>query len=83
MDVSILNTTPSSIKAKVGEKTVTIEGESFAPGYGSPDFLIFENSVKRWDPPYAEDAIEPDMAAQIVAKVVQILEERKWKVEVE
>jgi endonuclease V-like protein UPF0215 family len=38
---------------------------------------------KEGDPPFAEDATEHETAAQIGTPVIQILEERKWKVEVE
>ena len=34
---------------KYGEKTITIEGEAYERGYGSPDFVAVVSSMRSWD----------------------------------
>ena len=41
--------TRSSIVLDVNGKQITLKGEAFLPGFGSPDFLISKNSFLRWD----------------------------------
>lgn len=41
--------TRSTIVLDVNGKQITLKGEAFLPGYGSPDFLISKNSFLRWD----------------------------------
>jgi len=67
----------------VGDKTVTIEGEAYAPGYGSPSFVAYVNSIRNWDPP--ENAIEIDatMKAEILRLLKHGMYERNLTVELE
>ena len=44
--------TPSKIIAQFEDKTITIEGEAIPPGDGSPNYIIYSNSISGWDPPH-------------------------------
>lgn len=39
------------ITIEYGRKTVTIYGEALLRGHGSPDFVVYADSIKWWDAP--------------------------------
>jgi len=39
------------LRIKKGVKSVTVYGEALLRGYGSPDFVVYQNSIEKWDPP--------------------------------
>ncbi len=47
----IINMTRSIILLDVEGKRITLKGEAFLPGYGSPNFFIAKNSFCKWDNP--------------------------------
>jgi hypothetical protein len=61
--------TRSQIRLQLGDKTVTIEGEGYARGYGSPDFVVYKNSIQRWDPPFDGQLIDEHTKDEIIATV--------------
>jgi len=44
----ITATTRGTIDLLVKGRAVTIEGEAFLPGHGSPDFIAYKNSLRSW-----------------------------------
>jgi hypothetical protein len=48
--------TRSSLELSVEGRRVTVDGEAFLPGYGSPDFVVYTNTILRWDDGQAIDA---------------------------
>jgi Immunity protein 74 len=50
---------------QVDGKTVTIECEGYLRGQGT-DFDIYANSIRAWDPPDADVAIDQSMRAHIL-----------------
>lgn len=81
--IKLVRTTPSSIAISDGDKHLVISGESFAQGYGSPDFVIFRSSVQSWTTPEGVMAIDEEEKAEVLRQVVDELERRKWVVAVE
>jgi hypothetical protein len=45
------------VRVKDQDRSFTIYGEAFLRGHGSPDFLLYENSITRWDPPHEHEAV--------------------------
>jgi hypothetical protein len=41
--------TRSSLRIVVNGRTVTVGGEAYLRGFGSPDFVVYKNSIKLWD----------------------------------
>lgn len=39
------------VRLEVAGKIITIEGESYLPRYGSPDFVAYRNTIRCWDAP--------------------------------
>jgi Immunity protein 74 len=46
--------TRGSVVFEFEGKTVTLQGEGYLRGHGSPDWVIYENSLVGWDPPPRE-----------------------------
>jgi hypothetical protein len=45
----ITHRTRSSIQLEVDGRALTIPGEAFLPGLGSPEFLAYVSDLVRWD----------------------------------
>jgi len=43
------------LKVRVDDRVATIYGEAFLRGHGSPDFLVYSNSLEKWDEPHARE----------------------------
>lgn len=43
------------VRVKDGAKSVTVCGEALLRGYGSPDFVLYQNSLEKWDAPNDQD----------------------------
>jgi len=78
----ILELTRSHVKLRIGDRTVTIEGEAYMPGYGSPDFVVYMNTLQRWDPPDGE-SIREDERTRILEVMRRGFAERNLSYEVE
>lgn len=54
------------IKVLVGSRSVTIQGEMFFPGDAKIGFLLYKESLKYWDDPYASEVVSEDRVADII-----------------
>jgi hypothetical protein len=45
------------IRIQMNGRTVTVGGEMLVPSPGLADFLIYQSSIARWDPPYNNEII--------------------------
>jgi hypothetical protein len=81
--IQILSMTRGEIRARVGDRSVTIEGEAFLRGYGSPDFVIYPKMLRAWDPPHEKEPLEEETKASIFEEIKQLLAERGVIVEVD
>lgn len=78
----IVEITRGRIKLRIGARTVTIEGEGHMPGHGSPDFVVYGNTLQRWDPP-GREPVREDERAQILEVLRRGLAERGLSYEIE
>jgi hypothetical protein len=76
--LQIVKTTPSSIHVRDGDKLIKVEGESFARGFGSPDFIIHIDSIRQWASPGGPIDISPAERQQIVKFLLDELSKRNW-----
>lgn len=76
--ISIVRTTPSSITVQVDAKTVKVAGESYARGYGSPDFSIDIGSIKKLDRPFDKVVITKSERNFILDYLLKELTARNW-----
>lgn len=41
--------TRSTLTLMVRGRKVTVSGEAYLPGYGSPDFVVYKDTIVNWD----------------------------------
>jgi hypothetical protein len=51
---------------KDNHKTTIIYGEAFIRGHGSPDFIVFSNTILRWDFPNDDCEISSQEKSEII-----------------
>lgn len=71
------------LKVKEGDRYVTIYGEAFLRGHGSPDFLLYSNSLEKWDAPFEEHEILNEKKTEILNFVKEEFQRRKMILEIE
>ena len=71
------------VRVKNGPKSVTVYGEALVRGYGSPDFILFQNSVQKWDPPNDAEQLTPAEKEQLIQFIKNEFSRRNFLLEVE
>lgn len=71
------------LKVREGERIVTIYGEALLREHGSPDFVVYSNTIVKWDIPFQEEAISEDKKEEILRFVREEFGRRKMTVEIE
>ena len=79
----ITEITRSYIRLKLGDKTITVEGEAYAPGYGSPDFVAYTNSIQKWDAPDDSIVIDDETRELIIKFLTDEISKRQMTIEFE
>jgi len=75
--------TRGHLRVKVGDKSVTIHGEAFLRGYGSPDFVLYQNSIEKWDAPNNEENVSSIEKDQLLQFLKEEFLRRKMFLEIE
>ncbi len=81
--MEILNITRSHIQMQIGDRTVTVHGEAYLPGYGSPDFVVYSDSIRKWDAPNDHVAIDEMTKREILELLKSQMQKRKMTIEIE
>lgn len=71
------------IRLQFGGRIVTIEGEAYASGYGSPNFVAYRSSIRRWDPPYESLTIDDETKGEILIDLASRMKEKGMSIEIE
>jgi hypothetical protein len=79
----IVEITRSHVRMRSGDKTVAVQGEGYARGYGSPDFVIYKNSIIRWDPPFDALLIDEQTKEQILTDLKAEMSRKGMVIEIE
>jgi hypothetical protein len=81
---TIVKTTPYAIFVSNQESSLKLPGESFARGYGSPDFIIEKNATLQWS---NLDGSKSDVEAKerdsILEFVLETLRAKGWDITAE
>jgi len=64
-------------------KMVTIEGEAYLPGYGSPDFVVYSELIKNWDPPDDQVRIDEATKKELLEHLEEEMKSRGMTIEIE
>ena len=66
-----------------GTKSVTIYGEAFLRGYGSPDFVLYQNSIENWDAPNDQEKLTSAEKEDLIQFLKSEFRRRKMVLEIE
>ena len=64
-------------------KTVTLQGEGLLRGHGSPDYVIYRNSLIRWDPPHEREPLDDATQQRLLDALLRSFADRDMTAEVE
>jgi hypothetical protein len=70
----------SRLRQRVGGRTLTMDGEAYLPGHGSPDVVAYRSSMTRWDD---GTPVTPDDRARIEDDLARSAAERGLTIELE
>jgi len=71
------------LRVKDGTKSVTVYGEALLRGHGSPDFVLYQNSIEKWDAPNDQENVTPTEKEQLVQFLKEEFSRRKMFLEIE
>lgn len=82
-DMELTEIARGHLRVKVGANSVTIYGEAFLRGYGSPDFVIYRNSIENWDAPNDQESVTPTEKYRLIHFLKEEFARRKMSLEIE
>ncbi|MFK3736121.1 Imm74 family immunity protein [Massilia sp. TN1-12] len=71
------------LRVKDGAKSVTVCGEALLRGYGSPDFMPYQNSIEKWYAPNDQEYVTPAEKEQLIQFLKEEFARRKMFLEIE
>lgn len=71
------------LKVRDGDRIVTIYGEAFLRGHGSPDFVVYSNTIEKWDAPFQEEVVSKEKKEEILRFIREEFERKQMTVEIE
>lgn len=71
------------LRVKDGLKSITIYGEALLRGYGSPDFVLYQNTIEKWDAPNGQTTVTHAEKEQLIQFIKDEFLRRKMFLEIE
>lgn len=71
------------LRVKDGAKSVIVYGEALLRGYGSPDFVLYQNSIEKWDAPNGQEYVTPAEKEQLIQFLKEEFSRRRMFLETE
>ena len=81
--MELVEITHGHLRVKIGGKSITIYGEAFLRGYGSPDFVLYQNSIEKWDVPDDKENLTLIEKKQLFQFLKEEFSRRKMCLEIE
>ncbi|MBB6135207.1 hypothetical protein HD842_003365 [Massilia aurea] len=81
--MELVEITHGHLRVKIGGKSITIYGEAFLRGYGSPDFVLYQNSIEKWDTPDDKENLTLIEKKQLFQFLKEEFSRRKMLLEIE
>ena len=57
-------------------RTATLQGEAYLRGFGSPDFIVYANSLTQWDPPHQAETLDEATKARVLDALLAAFQAR-------
>ena len=70
------------LRLKDGAKSVTVYGEALLREYGSPDFVLYQNSIQTWDAPNDQENVTSVEKEQLIQFLKEEFSRRKMFLEI-
>lgn len=71
------------LRVEDGDKSITLYGEAYLRGYGSRDFVLYENSIHTWDTPNGQDVVNGIEKAKLIHFLLEEFSRRQMALEIE
>lgn len=81
--MELVELTRGHLRVQDDVKSVTIYGEALLRGYGSPDFVLYQNSIEKWDAPNDQEDVTPAKKEQLIQFLREEFSKRKMFLEIE
>jgi hypothetical protein len=81
--VTIRRITRSRVEFEHDGRSASIEGEGLTRGHGSPDFVLYKNTLNSWAAPHEAEAIDDTTKQLLLSSLVKAFEERGMTAEIE
>lgn len=82
-DMKLTEIARGHLRMKDGAKSLTVYGEALLRGYGSPDFVLYQNSIEKWDAPNDQEDVTPAEKEQLIRFLKDEFSKRKMFLEIE
>lgn len=82
-DMELTEIARGHLRVNDGTKSVTVYGEALLRGYGSPDFVLYQNSIVKWDAPNDRENVTPLEKEQLIQFLTEEFSKRKMSLEIE
>lgn len=82
-DMELTEISRGHVLVKYGAKKITVYGEALLRGYGSPDFVLYQNSIEKWDAPHEQEQVTPAEKDQLIRFLKEEFSRRKMVLEIE
>jgi len=81
--ITIKNITRGHVEFEHDGRTAIIEGEGLLRGHGSPDFVLYSNTLKQWEAPHTAEAISDETKQTLLADLLKAFAQKGMTAEIE
>jgi hypothetical protein len=81
--VTIKRISRSQVEFEHAGRTAVIEGEGLLRGHGSPDFVLYQNTLRHWAAPHETELIDATCKRILLQALVAALSKRGMTAEIE
>ena len=82
-DMELTEIARGHLRVKDGARSVTVYGEALLRGYGSPDFVLYQNTFEKWYTPNEQEDVTPAERDQLIQFLKEEFSRRKMLLEIE
>ena len=82
-DMQLTEITRGHLRIIDGARSVTVYGEALLREHGSPDFVLYQNSIEKWDAPNDQEDVTPAEKEQLIRFLKEEYSRRKMFLEIE
>lgn len=81
--MEVIEISRGHVRVQNGAKSVTMYGEALFGGEGSADFVLYQDTIKKWDAPNGHEDVTPAEKDQLIQFLKEEFPRRKMLLEIE